>query len=137
MPSVLDALADDLNSPLAVSHLMKASDPKDLVATLNFLGLVGEAEFSYARQAREQQRHGIHDAVERAVQKALEDDARAIGIEPELLSHQISERLAAFANKDFATADRIRAELAEQGIALMDSKDPETGERRTKWEIKR
>jgi cysteinyl-tRNA synthetase len=49
----------------------------------------------------------------------------------------IAQRLAAFASKDFATADRIRAELAEQGIALMDSKDPETGERRTKWEIKR
>ncbi|HTN60824.1 MAG TPA: cysteine--tRNA ligase, partial [Devosia sp.] len=49
----------------------------------------------------------------------------------------ISERLAAFASKDFATADRIRTELAEQGIALMDSKDPETGERVTKWEIKR
>ena len=49
----------------------------------------------------------------------------------------IAERLTAFANKDFATADRIRAELAEQGIALMDSKDPVTGERRTTWEIKR
>jgi cysteinyl-tRNA synthetase len=61
-----------------------------------------------------------------------DDSADTVGIEA-----AIAERLAAFANKDFATADRIRAELAEQGIALMDSKDPQTGERRTKWEIKR
>ena len=49
----------------------------------------------------------------------------------------VQRRLAALANKDFATADRIRAELLEQGIQLMDYKDPETGERRTKWEVKR
>jgi cysteinyl-tRNA synthetase len=46
-------------------------------------------------------------------------------------------RLAALAAKDFALADTIRADLAAQGIQLMDSKDPATGERRTKWEIKR
>ena len=28
-------------------------------------------------------------------------------------------------------------ELAGQGVQLMDYKDPETGERRTKWEVKR
>ncbi|WP_127145718.1 cysteine--tRNA ligase [Pelagibacterium montanilacus] len=46
-------------------------------------------------------------------------------------------RLEALAAKDFAKADAIRAELLEQGIQLMDYKDPETGERRTKWEVKR
>jgi cysteinyl-tRNA synthetase len=60
-----------------------------------------------------------------------------VGADTTGIDTAITERLAAFANKDFATADRIRAELAEQGIALMDSKDPQTGERRTKWEIKR
>ncbi len=49
----------------------------------------------------------------------------------------IAKRLEAFATKDFATADRIRAELAEQGVVLMDSKDKTTGERLTKWELKR
>jgi cysteinyl-tRNA synthetase len=58
-------------------------------------------------------------------------------IDEELVNQQIARRLALLAAKNFAEADRIRDELAAQGIALMDYKDPETGERRTKWEIKR
>ncbi len=49
----------------------------------------------------------------------------------------VTARLAALASKDFAKADTIRADLAAQGIQLMDFKDPATGERRTKWEMKR
>ena len=50
---------------------------------------------------------------------------------------QFEARLAALNARDFAQADVIRADLLEQGIQLMDHKDPETGERRTKWEVKR
>jgi cysteinyl-tRNA synthetase len=49
----------------------------------------------------------------------------------------IDERLAYFADKNFAEADRIRDELLGQGIQLKDGKDPETGERVTTWEVKR
>jgi len=49
----------------------------------------------------------------------------------------IAERLDYFAEKNFAEADRIRDELASQGIQLRDSKDSETGERITTWEVKR
>ena len=35
----------------------------------------------------------------------------------------IEERQAARANKDFATADRIRDELAAQGIKLLDTRE--------------
>lgn len=49
----------------------------------------------------------------------------------------VQTRLDALNAKDFARADEIRAALTEQGIQLMDSKDPETGERQTKWEVKR
>ena len=54
----------------------------------------------------------------------------------ESIDDAIAERLAALNAKDFARADAIRADLAEQGITLMDSKD-ETGARQTRWEIKR
>ncbi len=49
----------------------------------------------------------------------------------------VSARLAALNARDFAEADRIRAELLEQGIQLMDSKDATTGQRITTWELKR
>lgn len=50
---------------------------------------------------------------------------------------RVNERLAFIREKNFAEADRIRDELLEQGIQLKDSKDPETGERVTTWEVKR
>jgi cysteinyl-tRNA synthetase len=49
---------------------------------------------------------------------------------------RIDRRLTLLREKNYAEADRIRAELAEKGIQLMDYKDPETGERMTKWEIR-
>jgi cysteinyl-tRNA synthetase len=48
----------------------------------------------------------------------------------------IAARLAALEARDFTEADRIRTDLAGQGITLMDFKDP-TGTRRTRWEMKR
>ena len=61
------------------------------------------------------------------------------GGQPNLADFQgrIDERKVFLANRNFAEADRIRDELAAEGIQLMDYKDPETGERRTKWEVKR
>ncbi len=53
----------------------------------------------------------------------------------------VGKRLAARAEarkaRNYAEADRIRAELDAMGIALKDSKDPETGELVTTWEVKR
>ena len=54
-----------------------------------------------------------------------------------MLDRCIKDRLELLREKNFAEADRIRDELAAEGIQLMDYKDPETGERKTKWEVKR
>ncbi len=62
----------------------------------------------------------------------IEAVAHAFSIEDD-----ITRRLALIAEKNFAEADKIRDELAAKGIQLMDYKDPETGERRTRWEVKR
>ncbi len=64
-----------------------------------------------------------------------------IGIQREVavdedVAKKVAARLAALNAKDFAEADRIRNELADQGIVLMDYKD-EAGARRTRWEVKR
>ena len=53
------------------------------------------------------------------------------------ISWAVASRLQALNAKNFAEADRIRAELLTRGVQLMDFKDPVTGERRTKWELKR
>ena len=53
------------------------------------------------------------------------------------INEAIETRLACFADKNFAEADRIRDELSAQGIQLKDAKDPETGDRITTWEVKR
>ncbi|MDB5527200.1 MAG: Cysteinyl-tRNA synthetase [Devosia sp.] len=116
---LIAALSDDLNSHLALSFLDRtarpssASEAAQLASDLHFLGFDMESFWETCRLAMGE----------------ITDKGEIDGL--------VAARGEALANKDFATADRIRAELAEQGIALMDSKDPETGERRTKWEIKR
>lgn len=70
---------------------------------------------------------------------------RIMGLQPEAstsvasgdIQKHIDERLSYLASKNFAEADRIRDELLAQGIQLKDSKDPETGERVTTWEVVR
>jgi cysteinyl-tRNA synthetase len=56
---------------------------------------------------------------------------------PDVIEEFIGIRNAARKAKNWAEADRIRDELAAQGIALKDAKDPETGEIVTTWEIAR
>ena len=49
----------------------------------------------------------------------------------------LAARLEARKRKDFAESDRIRDELAQMGITLKDSKNKETGEIETTWEVAR
>tara|TARA_R110002094_G_scaffold798_1_gene4269 strand:- start:2895 stop:4298 length:1404 start_codon:yes stop_codon:yes gene_type:complete len=53
---------------------------------------------------------------------------------PTGLKQQIEDRLQYLKDKNWAEADRIRDELLAQGIQLNDGKNPDTGERETKWE---
>jgi cysteinyl-tRNA synthetase len=99
---VMDALCDDLNTPLALSAMHALADTAlaggaqeaaGLLASGNLMGLLTQAPDVWFRGGTEDV-----DAIETAIQ----------------------ERLSARKARDFARADAIRAGLAERGIILED-----------------
>jgi cysteinyl-tRNA synthetase len=112
--TVLDALADDLNTVAAVQALHALAqaanaDPEKLPAFAASAALLGVLP-----------------------KKAVVDDAIAAAVDS-----LVEMRLEMLKAKNFAEADRIRDDLLAKGIQLKDGKDKETGERVTTWEIKR
>jgi len=134
--SVVAELVDDLNFHRASVALdviaRKAGRGVEtalvcLAATLDFLGLSRDGLL----------RGGGSDRVEISVRVTTDVSVETRVIRRADVDTAVAKRLAALNTKDFALADTIRADLLAQGIQLMDFKDPATGERRTKWEVKR
>src|SRR3954468_18050251 len=105
---VLEALADDLNTPKAISEmhaLRNAAGRKALAGTLAFFGF-RRAAFAEWREAR----------------------TPAPALPADEIERRIAARLSARQARNFAEADRIRDELASLGVVLKDSKDGTTWE---------
>ncbi len=112
--TVLDALADDLNTVAAVQALHALAqaanaDPEKLPVFAASAALLGVLP-----------------------KKTEVDEAIAAAVDS-----LVAMRLEMLKAKNFAEADRIRDELSAKGIQLKDGKDKETGERVTTWELKR
>jgi cysteinyl-tRNA synthetase len=88
---VLDALADDLNTPLALARLSALGDPAVLRASAALLGLLGAGTQDWFQGGGDDRIEGL-----------------------------VSARVAAKKARNFAEADRIRAELAGEGVVLED-----------------
>ncbi|MBV8450229.1 MAG: cysteine--tRNA ligase [Hyphomicrobiales bacterium] len=99
--AVLDALADDLNTPKAITTmhgLRRSGQSAELRESLRFLGIKPLAKERVALRGDE-----IH-----------------------WIEARIAERNQARARKDWKEADRIRDELLASGIVLRDNKDGNT-----------
>ena len=56
-------------------------------------------------------------------------------VDPARVEALIEARIAARAARDFAEADRLRAEIVALGVVLMDAKDPVTGDLSSTWRV--
>jgi cysteinyl-tRNA synthetase len=98
---VLEALEDDLNTPLALSRLSSISDPSILKKSAQLLGLLSNSSEDWFQA----------DAVSAAIEA------------------RIAERWEAKKTRKFERADAIRAELLSKGIILEDGPEGTTWRR--------
>ncbi len=102
-----EAMNDDFNTPIAIACLF------DLVTAVN-----RDKSPVLARQLKAL--GGVIGLLSRQPQAFLQGRSAAGGLSDEEVSVQIAARAQAKKDKQFADADRIRAELLEQGIVLED-----------------
>jgi cysteinyl-tRNA synthetase len=106
---VVEALADDLNTPLALARLAelsKTADTQTMIEAGALLGILGTDPVEWMKGT---------------VPSGSQVFARATGPSPSAIDDLIAARAEAKKRRDFAEADRIRAELSEKGILLEDS----------------
>jgi cysteinyl-tRNA synthetase len=136
--NVLEALADDLNTPAVLTELYRlanearsisSSAPYDaaneLAGSLQLLGF--DKAIDYIRS------DDVRGDIDRAIQEVA---ARERGIDPKYLDGLLQDRAAARARRDFKRSDEIRDVLATMGVAVKDGKDAD-GNPVTTWEVAR
>jgi cysteinyl-tRNA synthetase len=111
---LIEALSDDLNTAKAIAELHAVKhDPATLAASLRLLGFFHDSAAGWAARRP------------------------AVDIDEAKVNALIAARLDARKARNFAESDRIRDELAAMGIELKDSKNKDTGEIETTWDVKR
>jgi cysteinyl-tRNA synthetase len=123
---VMDALADDLNTPQVISvlHGMKSEgDLLGLASSLRFLGFSGKRKnIGRIREA------SAHIRASSLLSATASDGKKVDAL--------VALRLEARRAKNFKESDRIRDELVAMGVVLKDGKDAD-GKPVTTWEIAR
>jgi cysteinyl-tRNA synthetase len=111
---VVEALADDLNTPLALARLTELAKAGDVQATKSagaLLGLLQEDPIEWFQ--------GAAGPVPDRVDPRLREEAGSF-LDAAEIQRRIDRRGEAKKARDYAEADRIRADLAEQGVLLED-----------------
>ena len=104
---VINSLLDDLNTPLAISSLLKIKCSKTLIKSANLLGLLNKTSEEWF---------------------SLNNKSTILENDIELL---ITERAEARKSKDFARADEIRDQLDQNNVILEDI------DGKTTWRVKK
>ncbi|EJF90645.1 cysteine--tRNA ligase [Bartonella tamiae] len=115
---IIQALSEDLNTSQAITFLRqyyKQGDAQALGDGLRLIGLLHE------------------DWVKIKECPLFKKD---IELDTDYISQKIAQRLDFIRDKQWAKADQIRDELALKNIVLQDVKDPQSGEKITRWEPK-
>jgi cysteinyl-tRNA synthetase len=119
---VYDALNDDLNTPIALSHLF------DGVRLIN-------AVKDGREQISEEEKIALQDLYNTLVYNILGikkdrgESKENTTLFPKLIEILLQIRMEAKTKKDFATSDAIRKQLTEMGIGIRDTKDG------SEWEL--
>jgi cysteinyl-tRNA synthetase len=103
LKTFVEALLDDLNTPLALTVLHQIDDPSQFREAVNILGL---------------DLHAFSDW----------QFSRTTSVDTDRVDQLIRARNAARRVKNFSESDRIRDELAKMGVVLKDTKDGTTWE---------
>jgi len=127
--SVLNALGNDLNTPLALSELgdlaKKANQDRLLAAEFEKSGNANEAQRLKDRAAgiARQMQGGANLLGLLSVSSSTWFQGEGSARIDKYVTERVDARTAAKKRRDFAEADRIRAELAAEGIVLEDGPD--------------
>ena len=119
---IIEALSDDLNTPLALSRLQRLHDPSVLRASAELLGLLRSGHQDW-----------FQPRITGSINAVLNDDVLVatgtVSHTDDSIGNLIAARAEAKKNRDFATADRIRDELKAEGIVLEDGPNGTTWRR--------
>ncbi|MEJ0012455.1 MAG: cysteine--tRNA ligase [Bauldia sp.] len=128
------ALCDDLNTSAALKHLFSLASKASRLSADTIGSATAEAATAAAQLLADCQFVGLDLDAHQQQLKAISSVNVGRSEQIKLL---VDARKTARAAKNFAEADRIRKELDAMGIVLKDSKDPNSGELVTTWEVKR
>ena len=112
-----DALDNDLNTSLAITAVydvfkLKTNDKTKLALLADFEKVLGLGILERAEAFRKEN--------EKTEKEAAPQISKELS---EYINQKIAERIEAKANKNYALADAIRAELLSKGITLIDTKE--------------